>query len=125
MLISSDNLLFRLAHENLSKGKQLSDEKTAFVFAVRSKHGAESGTPPQISGDVPERYYGYFENQLREQLIFVYDYKTQKGTLWMGDLGWNEPKYVIDGKVLDLMMDRQESLWLQLCWNTAIAGQVK
>ncbi len=91
------------------------------IFNVSNRHSAKMGTPPQIDGDVQNRYYGYFENELKEQALFVFDYETRTGTLWMGDAGWDKSFRVVDGKVPELVTSINESLWLRLCWETAVS----
>lgn len=54
------------------------------LFTVSNHHAESCGKPPHIHGDVRKRY----ENEYGEQAIFVYDYEVNKGTLWMGDSGW-------------------------------------
>ncbi len=93
------------------------------IFFVSNKHVADSGQPPQIDGDVKGCYHGYFENEYGEQAIFVYDYKARMGTLWMGDAGWDSPAQVVDGGAVDLVLSQAEQLWLQACWEAAIARQ--
>lgn len=90
--------------------------------------------------------HGYFENAHGEQLIFVYDHATQRGTLWCGDAGWEQPYPVVDGRVqpaqpdapdgrisstaastirsaesLTLVLSEAEQTWLRACWAAATA----
>lgn len=95
------------------------------LFTVGSKHIATSGEAPLIDGDIKGRYHGYFENESGEQAVFVYDFQAETGTLWMGDVGWEEPKLVIDGQVPDLVLGENEKLWLMACWNAATAARPK
>jgi hypothetical protein len=91
------------------------------IFWVNNKHGAKMGKPPEIDGNAPNRYFAYFENEYREQAIFVYDYDTKTGTFWMGDAGWEKSYLVVNGKVEELQMSLNETIWLKLCWETAIS----
>jgi hypothetical protein len=91
------------------------------IFWVGNHHTASCGNPPHIDGDIRKRYHGYYENEYGEQAIFVYDYEVQEGTLWMGDAGWETAYRVVDGKVPELVMGLNETLWLFNCWQTAIA----
>lgn len=91
------------------------------VFHVGNKHSQDCGNPPHVDGNIRKRYHGYFENEFGEQAIFVYDYEVGEGTLWMGDAGWETPYKVIDGRVLELELGRNETLWLYNCWITATA----
>ena len=95
------------------------------LFSVRNKHIANSGQPPSIDGNTAGRYHGYFENEYGEQAIFTYDHRAQIGTLWMGDIGWGNPKIVVGGEVPDLILGENEQLWLRACWTAATAAQVE
>jgi hypothetical protein len=84
------------------------------LFSVRNKQSAASGEPPCIDGNTPNRYHAYFENDLGEQLIFVYDRETDTGTLYHGDVGWEYPQTVEEGGLLpDVVLDDAEMLWLR------------
>jgi hypothetical protein len=61
------------------------------------------------------------ENASGEQLIFVYDCETDKGMLYHGDLGWDHPRPVADGKCPSVILDEAEALWLRACWMAAAA----
>ena len=89
------------------------------LFQAVNNHGESSGRPPKIEARLPGKYYGYFQNEYGEQAIFVFDYSTQTGTLWVGDNSWEEPVHVTDGKATDLILARNEQLWLQCCSDTA------
>lgn len=91
------------------------------IFSVGNKHKATSGQAPQIDGNIKGKYYGYFENEYGEQIIFVYDYTIKSGIVWMGDAGWEKSYKVIDGLVPELNLSDREETWLQVCWNTATA----
>jgi hypothetical protein len=91
------------------------------VFQAGNKHSVSCGRPPYIDASVQDRYHGYFENEHREQFIFVYDYQTKKATLWVGDNGWETPVAVIDGEAPELYLNGSEQMWLQACWNAATA----
>jgi len=89
------------------------------LFYVRNKQSAASGEPPSIDGNTPGRYHAYFENAQGEQLIFIYDYDADTGTLYHGDAGWDQPCPVKDGMCPDLILDEAETLWLRACWLAA------
>lgn len=91
------------------------------LFQANNKHVADSGQPPFIDANTPNRYHSYFENAQGEQLIFVYDYDTYAGTLYHGDLGWDQPRPVEDGKCPSIILDEAEMLWIQACWLAATA----
>jgi len=89
------------------------------LFHVRNKQSAASGEPPSIDGNTPGRYHAYFENAQGEQLIFIYDYDADTGTLYHGDAGWDQPCPVKDGTCPELVLDEAETLWLRACWLAA------
>jgi hypothetical protein len=91
------------------------------IFWVGNHHVQGSGSPPHVDGDIRKRYHGYFENEYGEQAIFVYDYEVNEGILWLGDAGWETPHKVVDGEVAELMLGQNESAWLSVCWNAAVA----
>jgi len=89
------------------------------LFHVRNKQSAASGKPPSIDGNTPGRYHACFENAQGEQLIFVYDYHADTGTLYHGDAGWDQSCPVKGGTCPDLILDEAETLWLRACWLAA------
>jgi hypothetical protein len=97
----------------------MNEHRDVFVFQARNKHSTDAGRPPQIDANIRKRYHGYFENEHGEQAIFVYDYEVKEGTLWMGDAGWEKAFKVIDARVPELVLSRNEALWLYNCWITA------
>jgi hypothetical protein len=73
------------------EGPDLGD--TGLVFAALNTHDASCGRPPRLRNTAdPGLYHGYFENRYGEQFIFTFDRATGTGTVWGGDLGWDEPK---------------------------------
>jgi hypothetical protein len=91
------------------------------LFQVRNKQATASGEPPSIDGNTPNRYHAYFENTQGEQLIFIYDREADTGTLYHGDLGWDQPRPVEDGRCPSIILDEAETLWLRACWMAATA----
>lgn len=89
------------------------------IFEVSNHHTKDCGKAPFIDGDRRKRYHGYFENEYGEQSIFVYDYEVNEGMLWMGDTGWDKSFKVIEARVPELVLSRNEALWLYNCWMTA------
>ena len=71
-----------------------------------------------INGDEPNTYHSYFENAYGEQLIFAYNRETKQGRLWHGDAGWEKAYSVVHGRVPDLILSKEEQIWLQVCWQT-------
>jgi len=96
-------------------------EETKPIFSTGNKHSASCGQPPSIVGGKGRQYCGYFENEYGEQAVFVYDSKSQTGTLWMGDYGWENAVPVKDGVVEELVLNEAEALWLKACWLAASA----
>jgi hypothetical protein len=95
------------------------------LFQVTNHHGESGGAAPQIDEQTfPGVYRSYFENHNGEQAIFLYDYEQERGTLYMGDAGWEHPYDVVDGKVPGLMLNRPEQLWLSACWEASGALKV-
>jgi hypothetical protein len=90
------------------------------LFQVTNHHGESCGIPPLIDEQIfPNVYRSYFENQNGEQAIFLYDYEQERGTLYMGDVGWQHPHVIVDGRLSGLMLDRLEQLWLSACWEAS------
>jgi hypothetical protein len=92
------------------------------VFQAANKQGAGSGEPPYIDANTPNRYHGYFENDLGEQLIFVFDFEMGTGTLYHGDMGWEKPQKVQEGRAPEIVLDQAETLWLMACWTAATSA---
>lgn len=90
-----------------------------FVFSAKNHHSRSGGVPPDIDASTPNRYFGYYENEAREQFIFMYDYATRVGSLWVGDAEW-ERFDVTAGNAPKLSMGVNEKRWLQVCWDTAV-----
>jgi hypothetical protein len=88
------------------------------VFKVSNHHPSGAEAAPEINGDTQKKYFGYYENESREQFIFVYDYETRSAKVWVGDADW-EAFDVEDGRAPQLVMGRFEAMWLYVCWNTA------
>ena len=90
------------------------------LFQVTNHHGEACGIPPQIDEqNFPDVYRSYFENQNGEQAIFLYDYEQERGTLYLGDEGWEYPHDVVDGRVPELILNHPEQLWLSACWEAS------
>ncbi len=90
------------------------------LFQVSNHHGESQGIPPQIDEQsFPNVYRSYFENQYGEQAIFLYDYQQERGTLYMGDAGWEHPYDVVDGNVPELIVSHPEHAWIRACWEAS------
>lgn len=94
------------------------------LFQVSNQHIPSCGNPPHIDDKKPGQYLGYFENMYGDQTIFIFDQATSRGTLYMGDAGWEESYEVLDGKVPGLIMNMPELLWLKACWDAATEGRL-
>lgn len=92
------------------------------LVAIRNQHSAACGDPPIIRSDDPALYVGYFENAYGEQWIFTYHRKTHIAELRGGDIEWNAVYQVKDGAVPDLILNREEAIWLAACWRAATGG---
>jgi hypothetical protein len=90
------------------------------IFQAWNNHLEDAGIPPHLDGNAKDKYSGYFRNEHGEQSLFVYDYQTKKGILWMGDNGWEEAIPVMDGEATDTILTKSESLWLRACWFAAV-----
>ena len=89
------------------------------LLKIANHHTAACGDPPIVDSIAENCYLGYFENPYGEQWIFTLDRRTGKATLRGGDVGWNTKFDVTDGAVADLILGREEQLWLQACWLSA------
>lgn len=97
----------------------MTDSQRPTLFRVSNKQKTDNGQPPSFDGDTPNRYYGYFMNSYGEQLIFEYNRETRQGTLWHGDAGWDVSNPVVDGQAPELILAKDELLWLRACWISA------
>jgi hypothetical protein len=89
------------------------------LLQIPNRHLAGCGIPPNITGENPNLYIGYFENPLGEQWVFTYDRQSKQGELRGGDVGWEAVFHVKDGIVAGLVLEAGESAWLKLCWHSA------
>jgi hypothetical protein len=89
------------------------------IFTATNNHNKQKGIPPFINTTDPNQYCAYFENEYREQLIFVYDYEAQRGTLWLSQKGWEKHFEVLNGKAQGARLAYSEKTWLKACWNVA------
>ena len=86
------------------------------VLTVPNGHVESCGKPPDLKAE--GCYTAYFENHYGEQLVFQYDYKEKKGTLWHGDYSWEHPVPVMGGGTT-LTLSDEEKEWLRLVWKVA------
>jgi hypothetical protein len=80
-------------------------------FVISNNHISDCGTPPVISNNEPNKYYGYFENEFGEQWLFIYNQQDGIAELRGGDVGWENVFQVKDGKVGELILGDEEKMW--------------
>ncbi len=85
------------------------------LLNIHNYHSPTCGDPPVIHDGENCNYIGYFENAFREQWIFTRDRKTGIALLRGGDVGWNQSFNVTDGSIGKLVLNQDESRWLQSC----------
>jgi hypothetical protein len=88
-------------------------------FVVRDKHTEVEGLPRLFTNDDPNLYLGFFENLYGEQWVFVFKRDTKEGVLYGGDIGWEEPSPVVDGRA-QIVLGKEEQMWLGACWQTCV-----
>ena len=94
------------------------------ILQIYNRNTASCGTPPRVE-ERPEQYLGYFENEYGEQMIFLFDQDNETGRLYAGDAEWETPYEVVNGQVLELIMNPTERQWLRACWQAATAFKTK
>lgn len=92
------------------------------LLTIRNHHVVECGDAPIITGSIDNQYTGYFENPFGEQWIFTFDRKSGKGVLRGGDVGWDSKFEVVGGRVVGLIVGKEEGAWLHACWSAATAS---
>ena len=96
--------------------------REGLVLTIPNHHYECCGKPPDLKAQGV--YTAYFENDYGEQVVFQYDYKTKKGTLWHGDYGWEAPAQVMAGGTT-MIMSEEEREWLRLVWRVATRSETK
>ncbi len=86
------------------------------LFQVSNRHGPGSSERPTFDGDEPGTYHGYFENELREQYMYVSDRDGGGAVLVMGDARWERRFPVVDGDAVGTLLGEAEALWVRACW---------
>ena len=66
-------------------------------------------------------YRSQYENEYGELWVFVYDYSTNTGILTGSDMDWQDYP-VVDGKVIGLLFNDGELVWLRSAWESTIKG---
>jgi hypothetical protein len=49
----------------------------------------------------------------------VYDFDSGEGTVWSGELGWENQHHVIQGRLPTILLSKGEQAWLRACWSGA------
>jgi len=96
----------------------MAGETGVVLLQVRNHHTAEAGTPRMDDAEL-NHYVGYFKNAYGEQAVCVFDRASRRGTLYLGDAGWERGHVVIDGIAPNLVLHEPEVLWLRACWQAA------
>src|SRR5260221_4937026 len=94
------------------------------LLSLHNHHIDGCGAPPYIT-EKPGHYIGYFENQLGEQAIFVFDRTAQVGAVLLGNCGWEIQYPVIEGMIAGLVLPEAERAWLRTCWEAATGQRLQ
>ena len=94
-------------------------------FAMRNNHLKGCGEPPVFRNVDSSRYYGYYENELGEQWVFVYDRERKIGELRGGEAGWGKAIPVTDGVAIGLKLREDEAQWLKVCWFVSTGPRLR
>jgi len=92
------------------------------VLTVPNFHYKCCGKPPDLNAG--GCYTAYFENSCGEQIVFQYDFRSKKGTLWHGDYGWDMPVPVMGGGTT-MIVSKEEREWLRLVWQVATRTETR
>ncbi len=95
------------------------DETRVTVLRIYNQHTPGRGIPPVTTNSVADQYIGYFANEHGEQWVFIYEYDTHQAVLFGGDAGWEERYSVVDGQFPELVLSKEEQMWLAACWRAA------
>ena len=96
-------------------------EKRSILFTVSNHHTVQCGQPPNVDGDEPNTYHGYFENRYGEQSIFVYSRDASEAVVFCGDADWKAYP-VRNGLPKGLVLSPEERIWLQACLQASGAA---
>jgi hypothetical protein len=80
--------------------------------------GGKGPPPARLKAELrhqQEHYFGYYENEDRELLIFVHPRYSETGTLYHGGRAWEHFK-VVEGVVRQPVLRHVERAWLAACW---------
>jgi hypothetical protein len=87
------------------------------ILTIYNNH--REPAPSWMARPSREQYHGYFENEYGAQWVFVYDYATETGQLFGGDVEWNDGCPVQEGGRVELILNASERQWLRACWSAA------
>jgi hypothetical protein len=77
----------------LAKPRKQAPGDAGLVFAAYNIHDERCGPPPGVRNcNHPGLYHGYFENTDGEQFVFTFDRATGTGTVWGGDIQWEDSR---------------------------------
>ncbi len=66
----------------------------------------------------PKPFTSRFANRYGEEWIFEYDSSTGEGVVRGSDVDWQAYR-VVDGRAVDLIMNKEEIEWLREVWAKA------
>ena len=81
-------------------------------LTVKNAHHAGSGRPPVLQ--TGESYLSYFENDRREQWVFILDWGSEVFFLAGGNLGWGK-RTIGEPGLKGLVLGVPEQLWVLAC----------
>jgi hypothetical protein len=86
------------------------------ILEIKTQH---SGSAPTIEINCGD-YAGYFQNDYREQLIFVCRKGEDYAMLYHSDYGWKPVRlHPNGGPEVDVVLTGLEHAWLRICWRAA------
>ena len=93
------------------------------LFTVSNHHTKDCGPAPAINGDV-EGVFSYLGND-GGQAVFHWDRSTKRGTLRLGDHGWENPIELGEHgqPPPTVVLTSEERLWLSACLQSAGVSQ--
>ncbi|MBN1484563.1 MAG: hypothetical protein JXA37_07560 [Chloroflexia bacterium] len=89
------------------------------LLQIYNQHTDACGVPA-AQANTDGRYYGYYANEYGEQFVFVYDLEAEAGALFGGDLHWDNPVAVVEGRAEGILLGEGELQWLAACWRAVM-----
>lgn len=103
----------------MASGESVTRPEPPVVFAALDRMGAGGEAPPGIrTSDRPGSFFGYFENEHGEWLIFEYDPERGSGQVYQQDFG-SRAFPLIEGNAVGLTLNPLERSWLGVCLEAA------